>query len=60
MKILYTPHSEATSSVIQKANRTFDSIGQVIELARDIANCTQFFLDSFPPDSSTVEGVREV
>ena len=60
LKILYTPYTNVTLAVIQKANRTFDTAGQIIALADDVANCTQFFLENFPPNSSALDGLREV
>ena len=56
LKILYTPFTNLTRNIIQKANRTIDTVGQVIALADEVANCSQFFLDKFPSNSSYING----
>ena len=60
LKILYTPQTNLTRSILEKANRTFETAVFVMDLAGQIANCSQFFLDNFPPNSSQVEQVRQL
>ena len=58
LKILYTPYTNLTLSIIKKANRTFESVGLVIGFAAQVANCSEYFLDNFPPESfATVRSV---
>ncbi len=57
-KILYTPLTNVTKAVIENANRTFETAGQVLALAQQVSDCSQFFLDQFPPES--LEGERVV
>jgi hypothetical protein len=47
LKILYTPATAVTRDIILRANRTFDTAGDLIALADQVANCSQFFLDNF-------------
>ncbi len=49
LKILYAPYTNLTLSIIKKANRTFETAGDLIALADQVANCSQFFLDNFHP-----------
>lgn len=58
LKILYTPYTNLTLAVIKKANTTFETAAQILALADEVANCSRFFLDNFPPES--LQGVSEV
>lgn len=49
LKILYTPYTNITRDIIKRANRTFETAGDIIALADEVANCSQFFLDNFEP-----------
>ena len=60
LKILYTPYTNLTLSIIKKANRTFDSLGQVMALAQQVSQHSRYFLENFPPVSETLEGIRMV
>lgn len=60
LKILYTPQTNLTHSILEKANRTFETAVFVMEWSGQVANCTQFFLDNFPPDSPQVVRTRQV
>ena len=60
LKILYTPPTLLTRAVVERANRTFETLAQVMALAQQVANCSQFFLKNFPPDSDTMEGLTQV
>lgn len=51
LKILYTPYTNLTLSIIKKANRTFNSVGLILTFADQVANCSEFFLENFPPES---------
>ena len=60
LKILYTPLTNLTLSIVKKANKTFDSVGLIVALADQVANCSDFFLQRFPPDSfGQVESVQQ-
>lgn len=60
LKILYTPQTNLTHSILEKANRTFETAVFVMDWAGQIANCSQFFLDNFPPNSSQVNQARQL
>lgn len=58
MKIPYTPATNLTLSIVKKANRTFETAAQLMAFADQVANCSNFFLDNFTPES--LAGSREV
>ena len=58
VKVLYTPINNITLGIMKNANRTFETIAQLIALADQVRNCSQFFLDNFDPDS--LSAVRQV
>ena len=58
LKILYTPNTNFTRDVIKRANRTFETAGDIIALADEVANCSQFFLDNF--DNKSLANVSKV
>ena len=60
LKILYTPQTNLTHSILEKANRTFETAVFIMDWSGQVANCSQFFLDNFPPNSSQVEQVRQL
>ena len=60
LKILYTPQTNLTHSILEKANRTFETAVFVMDWTGQVANCSQFFLDNFPPDSPQVEQARQL
>ena len=49
LKILYTPQTDLTRSILEKANRKFETAVFIVDWTGQIANCTQFFLVTFPP-----------
>ena len=60
LKILYTPQTNLTRSILEKANRTFETAVFVMDWAGQIANCSQFFLNNFPPNSPQVNQARQL
>ena len=60
MKILYSPQTNITDSVIRKASRIFDTFEYVKEWAWQIANCSDLFLTNFPPNSTQVNQTRQL
>jgi hypothetical protein len=60
LKILYTPQTNLTRSILEKANRTFETAVFVMDWSGQVANCTQFFLDNFPPNSTQVDQARQL
>ena len=60
LKILYTPQTNLTHSILEKANRTFETAVFFMDWAGQVANCSQFFLDNFPPNSTQVEQARQL
>ena len=60
MKVLYSPQTNVTDSVIRKASRIFDTFEYVKEWAWQIANCSDLFLTNFPPYSSRVNQTRQL
>ena len=57
MKIPYAPQNNVTLAIIQKANRTFDGLAQIMELAQHVAVTAQQFLEILSPVS---EGINKV
>ena len=60
LKILYTPVTDLTRSILKKANRTFETAVFFMEWSGQVANCSQFFLDNFPPDSPQIVQARQI
>ena len=60
LKILYTPETNLTRSILKKANRTFETAVFFMDWSGQVANCSQFFLDNFPPNSTQVEQARQL
>ncbi len=60
LKIPFTPHTNLTQAIMQKANRTFASLAQVMMLAQQVAEHSQYFLENFPPSSKTLETIKTV
>ncbi len=60
IKVLYTPDTPLTRSIMEKANRVFSVPEYFKEWAEQVANCSQFFLDTFPPNSSAVQRLNDV
>ena len=60
LKILYTPVTNLTKSILQKANRTFETAVFFMDWSGQVANCSQFFLDNFPPDSPQIVQARQL
>lgn len=60
LKILYTPQTNLTHSILEKANRTFETAVFFMDWSGQVANCSQFFLDNFPPNSTQVEQARQL
>ena len=60
LKVLYTPNNNLTRSIMKKANRTFANVEYFRNWAEQVVNCSQYFLDSFPPDSPQVVTLRQV
>lgn len=54
LKILYALSTNLTLSIIKRANRTFETAGDIIALADEVANCSKFFLETFEPGQLTV------
>ena len=57
-KILFTPNTPLTRSIIAKANRTFASVEFILSWTRQIRNCSQYFLEHYPPYSPDVVTLR--
>ena len=60
MKILYTPHTNFTESVMNKAAKVFQTFEYVQEWAWQIRNCSDEFLINFPPDSAQANNSRRL
>lgn len=60
IKVLYTPDTPRTRSIMEKANRVFTAAEYIQGSAEQVANCSQFFLDTFPPNSSAVQRLNDV
>ena len=60
MKILYSPQTNITDSVIRKASRTFNTFQYIRDTAEDIVNCSDFFLQNYPAAGNQVEQIRQV
>lgn len=59
LKIMYYPHNSFTSELMAKANRTFSTAAFIMEWAGEVANCSDYFLDNFPPYSQPINTTRE-
>lgn len=62
-KILYTASSENMQmalSIMKRANRTIQSVEFFKSLAEQTHNCSEFFLETFPPNSPQVKILNEV
>ena len=57
-KILYSPDTPLTRSIIHRANRTFASVELILSWTTQINNCSTFFLDKYPRDSSDIASLR--
>ena len=57
---MYYPHNSFTSELMAKANRTFSTAAFIMEWAGEVANCSDYFLDNFPPYSQPINTTREV
>ncbi len=60
IKVLYTPDTPLNRSIMVKANRVFSAPEYFKEWAEQVADCSQLFLDTFPPESSAVQRLRDV
>ena len=60
LKVLYTPDNNLTRSIMTKANRTFAAAEFLQNWAEQVSNCSEYFLESYPPDSLRVDRLRQV
>ncbi len=60
IKVLYTPDTPLNRSIMVKANRDFSAPEYFKEWAEQVADCSQLFLDTFPPESSAVQRMSHV
>ena len=60
IKILYSPQTNVTDSVIRKASRIFDTFEFIRDTAEEIVNCSEFFLQNYPAAGNQVEQTQQV
>ena len=60
VKVLYTPDTPLTRSIMEKANRIFKAAEEIEGWAGQVSNCSQFFLDTFPPESPVIQRINDV
>lgn len=62
-KVLYYAQPEfapMARAIIQRANRTFESVEYIKNWAEQVLNCSEYFLEHFPPGSPQVDQVVQV
>lgn len=57
-KILFTPNTSLTRSIMAKANRTFSAVEFVLRWTMQVRNCSQYFLEHYPPSSPDVVALQ--
>ena len=57
-KILYSPNTTVTRSIMHKANITFSTIEFILSWLRQIDNCSQLFLETTNASSPVIVSIR--